>query len=98
MFDNCFLSFKEKLILFIINIKPIRLSVVKRRCDIDSLLNEYKFLEIYFPNLKPPVIKVSKKGKMYIRYRREKRQDALIVPLVVSVSAAVITSLLLRML
>lgn len=46
MFDNCFLSFKEKLILFVINIKSIRLSVVKRRCDIDSLLNEYKFVRI----------------------------------------------------
>ena len=94
MFEDCFLTLSEKVILFSFQIKSRRKSKFKRSVSNDSLLFEYRFLEEYFPDGKTSVIRLSDKGRKYIRYRREKRFDQLIIPVIVSVAASLITSAL----
>lgn len=98
MFEDYYLTFSEKAVLFSFQIKSRRKSAFKRSRTNDALLFEYGLLEEFFPLGKPPIVRISEKGRKYILCRREKRFDQLIVPVVASVAASLITSVLTTLL
>ena len=98
MFNDYYLSLTEKFILFLFNIRSMKKSKFKRNIANDALLFNYQFLEVFSPLNSPQIVRISEKGKKYLRYRREKRMDRLILPVTVSVSASVIATLLINFL
>ena len=92
MFDDCFLSFREKATLFFFQFKPWKKSRAKKLKAYNSLLFEYEFLEEFLSDSSAPVVRISYLGKKYLRYRREKRHDSLILPVLVSVAASIIVA------
>lgn len=92
MFNNCFLTFREKLTLFFFQFRPRKKVKCEKSKTVKSLIHEYGFLEFFSNQNAPAIVRITDKGKKYIRYRREKRFDALLVPLVVSVAASIVTA------
>lgn len=98
MFDDCYLTLKEKFILFTFQFHSKEKCKVKRSTAYDNLFFKFKFLEEVRSNAKPPIIRLSGRGRNYILYRREKRLDRLILPVTVSVVASLTSTVLLNFL
>lgn len=92
MFNNCFLTFREKATLFFFQFRPRKKTKCKKSKAVKTLIYEYGFLEYFSNQNAPAVVRITDNGKKYIRYRREKRFDSLLVPLVVSVAASIVTA------
>lgn len=98
MFEDCFLTFSEKLTLFTFEYHSKRKDKIKKDSSCWNLIYKYQFLEEFRSNEKPPIIRLSDKGKTYILYRREKRLDQLVLPVTVSVVASLASTALLNFL
>lgn len=98
MFEDCFLTFSEKLTLFTFEYRSKRKDKIKKDSSCWNLIYKYQFLEEFRSNENPPIIRLSDNGKTYILYRREKRFDRLVLPVTVSVVASLASTALLNFL
>lgn len=97
MYEDIFLSFRERIVLLISRFKNLKL---KNRRTIEpyaTLIDDYHFLIVCRYNNKPPVLKITDEGRRYCRYLSRRLYDKVIIPVITSIITTILLNLLLLM-